>query len=71
MTKAKTLDRLELTRRSMAAREALRHGHGIIAEVEDDEEEYADENLCPYCGIELVRYESCCRCRKCGWSKCG
>ena len=29
-----------------------------------------DENHCPYCGGELVRYEGCFRCKKCGWSKC-
>ena len=93
MTKARILSHEErlLTRQKMAAREAMRHGHGITAEVtednvkawqeyfsdtpaapevEDDEEEHVDENLCPYCGIELARYESCYRCNKCGWSKC-
>lgn len=33
MPKAKPLNRLELTRQKMAAREAMKHGHGIMAEV--------------------------------------
>ena len=28
------------------------------------------EHTCPMCGGELVRYEGCYRCKKCGWSKC-
>ena len=36
MTKAKSLNRLELTRQKMAAREAMKHGHGIMAEVTED-----------------------------------
>ena len=34
--KAQTIDRIELTRRKMAFREAMRHGHGIMAEVTKD-----------------------------------
>ena len=29
-----------------------------------------EENTCPICGCELVRYEGCYRCKKCGWSRC-
>ncbi len=36
MVKAKTLDRVELTRQKMAAREAMKHGYGIMAEVTKD-----------------------------------
>ena len=36
MMKAKTLDRVELTRQKMAAREAMKYGHGIMAEVTKD-----------------------------------
>ena len=29
-----------------------------------------EEHSCPVCGGELVRYEGCYRCKKCGWSRC-
>lgn len=93
MTKAKILthaERLERTRQQMAAREAMKHGHGIMAEVTKDNvkawqeyfsdtpaapgaeehQEHFGEHSCPMCGGELVRYEGCYRCKKCGWSKC-
>ena len=103
MPRAKTIDRLELTRRKMAAREAMKQEHGLVCEVtaenladvqrqvlSDDEikkanspfikmrDEYLrehpeardDANSCPVCGAELVRFEGCYRCKKCGWSKC-
>ncbi|MBR2207913.1 MAG: hypothetical protein IJ859_03795 [Synergistaceae bacterium] len=100
MPKAKTIDRLELTRQKMAAREAMRQGHGLVCEVTPENLEevqrqvlgYTKENspflemreemlkehpelldeahTCPICSGELVRYEGCYRCKKCGWSKC-
>ena len=74
MPKAKTLDRVELTRRKMAFKEMMKHAHEVPAApgVEEvDEKLLDDEHHCPYCGGELVRYEGCFRCKKCGWSKCG
>ena len=73
MTKAKTLDRLELTRRKMAFREAMKHADEVPAypgAEENQEPLLDDEHSCPVCGGELVRYEGCYRCKKCGWSKC-
>ena len=73
MTKAKTLDRLELTRRKMAFREAMKHADEVPAypgAEEHQEPLLDDEHSCPVCGGELVRYEGCYRCKKCGWSKC-
>ena len=100
MPKAKTIDRIELTKRKMAAREAMRQGHGLMCEVTAENLEqvkkevlgYSKENspflkmreemlrehpelrdearTCPVCNGELVRYEGCYRCKKCGWSKC-
>lgn len=32
--------------------------------------EFDDQYTCPSCGAELVRFESCYRCKKCGWTKC-
>ena len=72
MPKAKTLDRLELTRRKMAFREMAKHAHEVppaLGVIEHLEKSF-DENHCPYCGGELMRYEGCYRCKKCGWSKC-
>jgi len=100
MPKAKTLDRLELTRKKMEAREAQRRGHGLVCEVTPENleqvqeqvlgytkenspflkmvegmrrehpEEFEDDHICPVCGGEVVPYEGCYRCKKCGWSKC-
>ena len=37
----------------------------------ENPEEFQDEaHTCPICNGELVRYEGCYRCKKCGWSKC-
>ena len=75
MTKAKTLDRLELTRRKMAFREAMKHADEVPAypgaeETNEQIKTHDDGKHCPVCGGELVRYEGCYRCKKCGWSKC-
>ena len=99
MPKSKTIDRLELTRQKMAAREAQRRGHGLVCEVtaenleqvqkevlgytketspflkmvneiKKENSELDEAHKCPVCGGELVRYEGCYRCKKCGWSKC-
>ena len=66
-------ERLELTRRKMAFREMIRHSHEVPAApgvLEHPEPEF-DGIHCLDCGsTDLVRWESCYRCRKCGWSKC-
>ena len=86
-SKAKTLNRIELTKQKMQARERIKaNAHAVIPEQYTKEnspflkmreemrrehpEEFQDENSCPVCGGELVRYEGCYRCKKCGWSKC-
>ena len=77
MPKAKTLDRLELTRQKMLAREQLKAKQNspflkMVAEMKQADPELAkdDAHSCPICGGELMRYEGCYRCKKCGWSKC-
>ena len=87
MPKAKTIDRLELTRRKMQARERMKANAEAVIPQEYTKEnspflkmreellkehpELRDEaNSCPVCGGELVRFEGCYRCKKCGWSKC-
>ncbi|MBR0094246.1 MAG: hypothetical protein IJP91_03110 [Synergistaceae bacterium] len=67
-------ERLAMTSRKMAFKEMMKHAHEVPAApgVEEvDEKLLDDEHHCPYCGGELVRYEGCFRCKKCGWSKCG
>lgn len=111
MPKAKTLDRLELTRKKMEAfgrvvkREEIKNEKGqvvkIITEYEKEidlgnigkkknnqtafqemrdkvlsenpelaQDEKINPHVCPHCGSELTRFESCYRCKKCGWAKC-
>lgn len=71
MAKAKPIDRLEWTRRKMAFREMIKHANEVPAALGAEEhQEHFNEQSCPMCGGELVRYEGCYRCKKCGWSKC-
>ena len=58
MTKAKPIDRLELTRRKMAFREMMKHAHEIPAapgvEAHPDPVPL-DPHHCPVCGEELIK----------------
>ena len=78
--KAQTIDRIELTRRKMAFKEAVKHAAEVPAypgAEEHTEPQFHSEkcsfndNICPFCGGELIRFEGCYRCKKCGWNKCG
>ena len=68
MAKAKSIDRLELTKRKMAFREAMKHAHELPAfpGAEEHQESVFDEYHCPLCGGEITRWEGCYRCKKCG-----
>ena len=84
MTKAVPIDRLELTRRKMQAREELKRQRREALRrnienwdnvpaapgAEEHQEPAFDEHHCPLCGGELTRWEGCWRCKQCGWSKC-
>ena len=80
MSKAKTIDRVELTRRKFNPNaqpvrppEYTKENSPFLqmrAEMLKEHPELDDGNFCPSCGGELVRYEGCYRCKKCGWSKC-
>ena len=70
MPKAKSIDRLELTRRKMAFREAMKHAHEVPAFPGAEEHLEDEANICPVCGGEVIRWEGCYRCKNCGWSKC-
>ena len=70
--KAKSLDRVELTRRKMAFKEAMKHAADTPAypgAEEHQEPTYYD--ACPYCGGKLTHESGCVKCIACGWSKCG
>lgn len=58
MTKAKPIDRLELTRQKFGGRPRNEHREGY--------------STCPNCGQEtLIHEDGCMHCRSCGWSACG
>ena len=58
MTKAKTLDRLELTRRKFSrTQQQQQEEHGL--------------QICPNCGSKALRLDGgCMSCLSCGWSAC-
>ena len=58
MTKAKTLDRLELTRRKFSrTQQQQQEEHGL--------------KVCPNCGSKALRLDGgCMSCLSCGWSAC-
>ena len=61
MTKAKTLDRLELTRKKFS-RNQQQH--------QEQQEEHGLQ-VCPNCGSKALRLDSgCMSCLSCGWSAC-
>ena len=70
MTKAKTIDRLELTRRKMAFREMVKHMNEVPAAPGVEDLPQRKEHECPNCGSEMQRFEGCWRCPKCGVSLC-
>ena len=72
MTKAKPLDRVEMTRRKMAFREMMKHAHEVPAApgaLEHAEPKF-DGIHCPKCGAVLIHESSCLRCPNWCWSKC-
>lgn len=74
MTKAKTLDRIELTRRKMAFQEMIKHADEVTAAhgAEEHQEQRLHGDICPFCGRNTLIHESgCVKCIACHWSKCG
>ncbi len=76
--KAKSLDRIELTKKKFAfvsgliTKEDLEKKKNssflmMVAEMKQEHPEEAHNDfVCPNCGGEMIRSESCCRCKKCG-----
>ncbi len=65
MTKAKTLDRLELTRQKF--------GSKMYGDIEAPKLQHREGySTCPMCGLDTLRHDgSCVLCENCGYSKCG
>ena len=71
MGKAKTIDRLELTRRKFTnfQNEAQQVVHSEAQEVNN---EHFGLSTCPFCKkLTLVHEGGCAHCTNCGWSACG
>ena len=67
MTKAKTIDRLELTRQKFG-----RKMYGDAIGRFEHSEHREGYSTCPNCGQEtLIHEDGCMHCRSCGWSACG
>ena len=70
MTKAKTLDRIELTRRKMQMGTTLNHSVDVNEMVKDATRQGYDK--CPVCGaMSLIHEAGCEHCTNCGYDACG
>ena len=74
MPKAKTIDRVALTLKNSPLLQRSKENSPFIKMrneyMREHPEEFQNEHICPVCGGEVVPYECCYRCKKCGWSKC-
>ena len=73
MTKAKTINRLELTRRKFS-RSSSSNGvdtpYEGVSELPPEPDIHGD--VCPNCGRHTLIHESgCVKCLSCSWSACG
>lgn len=70
MPKAKTLDRLELTRRKMQMRTTRNHSVDVNEMIKDANHQGYDK--CPKCGaMSLIHEGGCEHCISCGYDACG
>ena len=70
MSKAQTIDRLELTRRKFAKQLGLDEAQQEAPK--EEHEEHYGVSTCPNCGqMTLIHEGGCSRCPSCGWSACG
>ena len=71
MEKAKTIDRLELTRKKFAKQLGLEET-SHESQHEAPKNEHYGVSTCPYCEqLTLVHEGGCEHCTNCGWSACG
>ena len=72
MTKAKTIDRLELTRKKFSWLKDMDKVPAANGVDELPPEPEAKGDICPMCGKSALIHESgCVKCLACSWSKCG
>ena len=70
MSKAKTIDRLELTRKKFAKQLGLDDAQHEAPK--NEHEEHFGVSTCPMCEqLTLIHEGGCSRCPSCGWSACG
>ena len=68
MSKCRTIDRLELTRKNSRL---LRNNDAPKPEISDAPEDEQHGTKCPKCGQYTVHHvEGCETCASCGWSAC-
>ena len=68
MTKAKTIDRLELTKRKFSNSQSETQLEGQ----QEAHEEHYGLSTCPNCEqMTLIHEGGCEHCSNCGWSACG
>ncbi|MBQ3646499.1 MAG: hypothetical protein IJP96_10285 [Synergistaceae bacterium] len=65
MPRATPIDRIALTKSKSKYLQAVEE-----MKREFPPEKNIQSDICPECGGKLERWESCYRCKKCGWSKC-
>ena len=71
MTKAKTIDRLELTRKKFSNTQQETQNEAQTGSQEQQEEHYG-LSTCPNCEqMTLIHDGGCSHCPSCGWSACG
>ena len=69
MSKCRTIDRLELTRKNSRL---LRNNDAPQAKAPETPEPEHHGGLCPKCGQNTLHFmEGCMTCVACGWSACG
>ena len=76
MARAKTIDRLELTKRSSAflrnRNKNKEQQSPTVSDIPPDIDIHALGDVCPMCGQHTLIHESgCVKCPSCQWSACG
>ncbi|MBR1437847.1 MAG: hypothetical protein IJ587_04855, partial [Synergistaceae bacterium] len=76
MARAKTIDRLELTKRSSAflrnRNKNKEQQSPTVSDIPPDIDIHALGDVCPMCGQHTLIHESgCVKCPSCSWSACG
>ena len=72
MSKAQTINRLELTRKKFSGIQNEAANEVQHEAPKDEHEEHYGLSTCPNCEqLTLIHEGGCSRCPSCGWSACG